>query len=83
MWWATVHRVALSRIHLKQFNTQAHKPGDSEGQGCLACCSPWGHKELDMIGSDLALTHASSNDKVACTVLTPLQFSSVQSLSRV
>ena len=20
---------------------------DSEGQGCLACCSPWGHKELD------------------------------------
>ena len=22
-------------------------PGDSEGQGCLACCSPWGHKESD------------------------------------
>ena len=22
--------------------------GDSEGQGSLACCSPWGHKELDM-----------------------------------
>ena len=21
--------------------------GDSEGQGNLACCSPWGHKELD------------------------------------
>ena len=20
-------------------------PGDSEGQGGLACCSPWGHKE--------------------------------------
>ena len=20
--------------------------GDSEGQGSLACCSPWGHKEL-------------------------------------
>ena len=19
-------------------------PGDSEGQGSLACCSPWGHK---------------------------------------
>ena len=19
-----------------------------EGQGSLACCSPWGHKELDM-----------------------------------
>jgi len=22
--------------------------GDSEEQGSLACCSPWGHKELDM-----------------------------------
>ena len=22
-------------------------PGDSEGQGWLVCCSPWGHKELD------------------------------------
>ena len=21
--------------------------GDSEGQGSLACCSPWGRKELD------------------------------------
>ena len=23
-------------------------PGDSEGQGSLACCSPWGCKESDM-----------------------------------
>ena len=22
--------------------------GNSKGQGSLACCSPWGHKELDM-----------------------------------
>ena len=22
-------------------------PGDIKGQGSLACCSPWGHKELD------------------------------------
>ena len=22
--------------------------GDSEGQRSLVCCSPWGHKELDM-----------------------------------
>ena len=21
--------------------------GNSEGQGSTACCSPWGHKELD------------------------------------
>ena len=22
-------------------------PGDSDGQGGLVCCSPWGHKESD------------------------------------
>ena len=22
--------------------------GDGEGQEILACCSPWGHKELDV-----------------------------------
>ena len=22
--------------------------GDGDGQGSVACCSPWGHKELDM-----------------------------------
>ena len=22
--------------------------GDSEGQGSLACCSPWGHRESNM-----------------------------------
>ena len=22
-------------------------PGDEEGQGTLACCCPWGHKESD------------------------------------
>ena len=23
-------------------------PGDGEGQGGLACCSPWGQEELDV-----------------------------------
>ena len=23
-------------------------PGIGKGQGRLACCSPWGHKKLDM-----------------------------------
>ena len=23
-------------------------PGNSEGQGSLVCCSPWGHKQSDM-----------------------------------
>ena len=22
-------------------------PGDSKGQGSLACCNPWGHKDSD------------------------------------
>ena len=25
-------------------------PGDGDGQGGLVCCSPRGHKELDMAG---------------------------------
>ena len=25
-------------------------PGDGEGQGGLACCSPWGHKQSDTGG---------------------------------
>ena len=25
-------------------------PGDTDGQGGLACCSPWGRKELDTSG---------------------------------
>ena len=25
-----------------------HALGDGEGQGSLTCCSPWGHRELDM-----------------------------------
>ena len=24
-------------------------PEDSEGQGSLVCCSPWDHKESDMV----------------------------------
>ena len=32
--------------------------GDGEGQGNLACCSPWGLKELDMSEQ---LTHNNVN----------------------
>ena len=33
-----------------QFNRHESEqtPGDSEGQGSLACCCPWGHKESKM-----------------------------------
>ena len=27
--------------------TPVFLPGEFHGQGSLACCSPWGHKELD------------------------------------
>ena len=28
-------------------------PGDGDGQGGLACCSPWGHKESDLTEQQL------------------------------
>ena len=32
---------------LNGLNEYEQTPGDSEGQGSLECCSPWGHKKLD------------------------------------
>ena len=32
-------------VDMSQFE---QTPEDSEGQGSLACCCPWDHKELDM-----------------------------------
>ena len=34
--------------HLLNGHEFEQVPGDGEGQGSLACCSPWGHKESDM-----------------------------------
>ena len=33
--------------HLVNGHEFEQTPGDSERQGSLACCSPWGCKELD------------------------------------
>ena len=33
--------------HLLNGHEFEQSPGDGEEQGRLACCSPWGHKELD------------------------------------
>ena len=41
--------------------------GDSEGQGSLACCSPWGRKELDTT-KWLNWTEASFNFMAAVTI---------------
>ena len=34
--------------HRRNAHDFQQTPGDSGGQGSLVCCSPWGHKELDM-----------------------------------
>ena len=34
--------------HLLNGHESEQTLGDGEGQGSLACCSPWGRKELDM-----------------------------------
>ena len=34
--------------HLLNGHEFEQAPGDGEGQGSLACCSPWGRKESDM-----------------------------------
>ena len=34
--------------HLVSGHEFEQAPGDSEGQGSLTCCSPWGRKEPDM-----------------------------------
>ena len=31
-------------------NMNLETPGGGEGQGGLACCSPWGHKVSDITG---------------------------------
>ena len=33
--------------HLLNRHEFEQAPGDGDGQGRLACCSPWGHKESD------------------------------------
>ena len=34
--------------HLHDGHEFEQAPGVGDGQGGLACCSPWGHKESDM-----------------------------------
>ena len=43
-------------------------PGDGKGQGGLACCSPWGLKELDTTGQ-LNTTNCYSKQSIALLLL--------------
>ena len=40
--------------HQVNVHESEQTPGDSEGQGSLACCRPWGHKGSQRVGVDLA-----------------------------
>ena len=44
--------------------------GDSEGQGSLECCNPWGRKELDMtLHNNKCSTHFSHNRSFPIIIL--------------
>ena len=38
----------VGRHHLLSGHKFEQTPGEGQGQGSLACCSPWGRKESDM-----------------------------------
>ena len=58
--------------HWLNWHEFGQTPGDSEGQGSLACCSPWGHKESD--------TTEWLNNKKIFNIYTSLWFASQTSL---
>ena len=41
-------RRCLNKYHQLDGHEFEQALGVGDGQGSLACCSPWGHKELDM-----------------------------------
>ena len=52
--WGQKKRVSKDEMAGQCYWCNEHElgrtPGDDEGRGGLVCCSPWGHKESDMIG---------------------------------
>ena len=52
------HRMCVEKVTIEDEMVGWHRqvnghefeqaPGDGEGQGSLACCSPWGRKESNM-----------------------------------
>ena len=51
-------------------------PADGEGQGSLACCSPWGDEELDT-------TEPLNNNNLSSEHLLSVQFSGTKSIYNV
>ena len=55
-------------------------PGDGEGQGSLACCSPWGREESDMTWQ---LNNHNNNKELAVFLSNHTCFISIKALSNI
>ena len=42
----------VERHHRHNGRGSGQTPGDGKGQGSLACCRPWGHKESVRLNSE-------------------------------
>ena len=54
--------------HLLNEQEFAQTPGVGDGQGSLACCSPWGPKESDTTGQLKNNNIFSQNEKKDCII---------------
>ena len=52
-------------------------PGDSEGQGSLACCSPWSRKKSDMT------EQLNKNKSVICLGVSIIKISSLRFMQHI
>ena len=50
----------VERHHQLNGHESEQTPGDSEGQGSLVCCSPWGLKESDTTEQLATAIHPAS-----------------------
>ena len=66
--WATEDKMAGWHHQLNGHEFE-QTLGDSEGQGSLACCSPWGHKESDTLGDTTTTLHSMEHTE-ECTTRT-------------
>ena len=58
--WIILDSLLKSRFIGHEFE----QTGETEGQRSLACCIPWGHKELDMAGIPVELFQILKDDAV-------------------
>ena len=78
-WRAVIHGLAKSRTRLSDWTEVMW---DSGGQRSLGCCSPWGHKEVNMT-SDWTNTGTILAYKGICMHLNPLDLGWPNSLNGI